>query len=114
VNTAPPTKDEAGINPIACDRSQPLQFRRTLLTCAALVGGIGLIALAGWVLGRPESFSLDSGNIPMAPSTAALLALSASALFLRSALPRRGAYLAGLLINMAVAGIAALLLILSS
>jgi PAS domain S-box-containing protein len=93
---------------------KPVRLQFLLRICAMLVAGSGLVALLGWVLGTPSLSSLGSNGIPMAPSTAVLFVLYAVAVFLPIHLPsRRGAYWAGVAINVAGAVVALLLLILS-
>lgn len=92
----------------------PVRFRRTILICAALVAIMGCIGLTGWMLGQPALSSFGSGKIPMAPSTALLLVLSALALCLPLHPAGRQARWPGFLVNLAVSGTALLLFILSS
>lgn len=68
----------------------PIPFRFQIRIFALFVALAGGVALLGWILGSPFLFSLGSGNIPMAPSTAILFLLYAVALFLRSLPPHRG------------------------
>jgi len=91
----------------------PVPFQLLIRICAVFVALTGGIALLGWILGTPFLSSLDSGNIPVAPSTAILFVLYAVALYLRSLPPQRGAYWTGLAITSAGAAIALLLFILS-
>ncbi|MCX5875980.1 MAG: GAF domain-containing protein [Deltaproteobacteria bacterium] len=91
----------------------PVPFQLLIRICAVFVALTGGIALLGWMLGAPFLSSLDSGNIPVAPSTAILFVLYAVALYLRSLPPQRGAYWAGLAITSAGATVALLLFILS-
>ncbi|MCJ7600946.1 MAG: hypothetical protein MUO63_05505 [Desulfobulbaceae bacterium] len=88
--------------------------RRLLVpVCAMVAGGLGLAALLGWVLGLPFPAGLGPEKIPMAPSTAMLLALYGMTIFLRSRLPRRVTYWTGLSVHATGALIALFLVILS-
>ncbi|MEK6743450.1 MAG: PAS domain S-box protein [Nitrospirota bacterium] len=87
------------------------RYRILCLICAVLVAAIGLVALLGWVIGRPTLVSLGSGMIPVAPSTAVMFMLYGAAVFIRTRLPdSRSAYWTGLSITATGALVAALLL----
>ena len=65
----------------------PNRFLLLSRICAAFVACIGLVALMGWILGLPFLASLGPGMIPVAPSTAVLFMLYATAIFLRAHCP---------------------------
>ncbi len=58
--------------------------------CGTVVIGVGIAVLVGWGLGLPNLASLGTGTIPVAPSTAALFILYATALLLRLRPPASG------------------------
>ncbi|KAB2890114.1 MAG: PAS domain S-box protein [Desulfobulbaceae bacterium] len=81
---------------------------------AAAAGGIGLLALAGWLFGIPRLSSLWSGGIPMAPSTAVcFLLLGASVPLHRQFRERRWCSRLIAAISLAVAVLAGLIMFLS-
>ena len=92
---------------------ESVRFLLLIRICAIAAGMIGLIALLGWTLGLPFLASLGPDKIPMAPSTAVLLALFGVTIFLRTSYPHRGSYWAGFSIHAAVALISLLLAVLS-
>jgi PAS domain S-box-containing protein len=61
------------------------RFPSTLiLICGMIASGIGFAALLGWFAGIPLLSSLESGRIPMAPSTALLFMLYGAGVLLLS------------------------------
>lgn len=92
-----------------------IRFRLLVRIGSLLVTGAGFITLLGWILQLPFLTGLGSGRIPMAPNTALLFVLYGIAAFLRAQLPtHRGAYRAGLVLNIAGILVALPLLFLSS
>lgn len=82
--------------------------------CAVLIAGLGLAVLLGWILDLSFLSSLGAGNVPVAPSTALMFILYATAIFLRTRLPSHPmANWAGVALNSVGALIAALLFVLS-
>jgi signal transduction histidine kinase len=93
------------VPPRAAPRWPPVLYFVT----GAFVSALGLIALAGWVMGLPRLTDFGSGRVPMAPSTATLLVLQGAGLALgerRSALSRLRAGLAWLTLLTALAVLA--------
>jgi PAS domain S-box-containing protein len=82
---------------------------------AGIAGGLGLLAIAGWVTNRTSLASIGAGWIPMAPSTAALCLLMGFALLLVAGRDGgRAASKAGLAIGALTAATGAALFVLSS
>lgn len=82
--------------------------------CAAFAAGLGLVALAAWVLELPLLASLGRGWIPMAPSTALMFVFFGTAAFFNATAPtRRAAHFAGVAIGAGGALIGLLLFVLS-
>ncbi|MDD4891372.1 MAG: ATP-binding protein [Phycisphaerae bacterium] len=82
---------------------------------AALAAGVGLVALAGWVVGHPILAAFAADRVPMAPSTAILLVLYGTALCLHAAASgSRFARRVNTVLGLAGTGASVLLLILSS
>jgi len=93
---------------------EAFRFRLLVRICSLVAVVTGALVLLGWSLGLPSLTSLGSAKIPMAPSTAVLFVLYGTAAFLRAHVPlHRGAYRAGLILNMAGALVAAPLFFLS-
>jgi PAS domain S-box-containing protein len=93
---------------------KPVRFSLVARILGLVAASAGLIALSGWVLGRPFLASLGPDNIPMAPSTALFFLLYGLAVFLHDALPtNRRIHRISLAIYAAGATFALLLLFLS-
>ena len=81
---------------------------------AAAAGGIGLLALAGWLFGLPRLFSLWSGSIPMAPSTAVFFLLLGTSVPLLHQFPdRKWCPRLAVAMNLAVTVLSGMIMILS-
>ncbi|MCL5096743.1 MAG: response regulator [Candidatus Omnitrophica bacterium] len=55
--------------------------------CSILAGGLAVLVLWSWIAGVSDLFTSSPQHIPMAPSTALLLAAAGTAVFLRSRWP---------------------------
>ena len=62
-------------------------FSKIAAGCGLVVAGLGIAGLSGWLLGWLFLSSLGKNIIPMAPSSAFLLILMGSALYLHGLFP---------------------------